>query len=151
MPPVARYEREAPRELLHVDTKKLGRIVRPSHRVTGDRRDSVDGAGWEFAHVAINDHSRVSFVQMHANERKDSAVNFLLAAAAHYESFNGRLRDEFLNVNEFFTMQDARAKLKAWQQDYNHHRPHSSLGHLTSSEFVRKRSDQQLESRPTLV
>ena len=84
--PLVRYEREAPGELLHIDTKKLGRIVRPSHRVTGDRRDSVDGAGWEFAHVAIDDHSRVSFVQMHANERKDSAVSFLLAAVAHYEA-----------------------------------------------------------------
>ena len=38
-----------------MDTKNLGRIVRPSHRVTGDRRDSVDGAGWEFAHVAIHE------------------------------------------------------------------------------------------------
>jgi transposase len=56
--PVVRYERHAPGELLHMDTKKLGRTVRPSHRVTGDRRDSVDGAGWEFAHVAIDDHSR---------------------------------------------------------------------------------------------
>jgi len=52
--PVLRYEHEAPGELLHIDTKKLGRIVRPSHRVTGDRRDSVEGAGWEFAHVAIS-------------------------------------------------------------------------------------------------
>ena len=43
---VIRYEREAPGELLHMDTKKLGRIVRPSHRVTGNRRDTVDGAGW---------------------------------------------------------------------------------------------------------
>jgi len=67
------------------------------------------------------------------------------------ESFNGRLRDEFLNVNEFITMQDAREKLKAWQHDYNHHRPHGSLGHLTPSEFVKKRPDQQLESRPTPV
>lgn len=67
------------------------------------------------------------------------------------ESFNGRLRDEFLNVNEFITMQDAREKLKAWQHDYNHHRPHGSLGHLTPNEFVKKRSDQQLESRPTPV
>ena len=82
--PVVRYEREAPGELLHMDTKKLGRIVRPSHRVTGDRRDSVDGAGWEFAHVAIDDHSRVGFVQMHADERKDSAVEFLKASVAHY-------------------------------------------------------------------
>ena len=67
------------------------------------------------------------------------------------ESFNGRLRDEFLNVNEFITLQDAREKLKAWQHDYNHHRPHGSLGHLTPSEFVKKRPDQQLESRPTPV
>jgi hypothetical protein len=82
-PPV-RYERQAPGELLHMDTKKLGCIVRPSHRVTGDRRDSVDGAGWEFAHVAIDDHSRVGFVQMHGDERKNSAVEFLKAAVAHY-------------------------------------------------------------------
>ncbi len=82
--PLVRYEREAPGELLHMDTKKLGRIVRPSHRVTGDRRDSVDGAGWEFAHVAIDDHSRAGFVQMHVDERKGSAVAFLQAAVAHY-------------------------------------------------------------------
>lgn len=67
------------------------------------------------------------------------------------ESFNGRLRDEFLNVNEFTTMQDAREKLKAWQHDYCRHRPHGSLGHLSPSEFVKKRSDQQLESCPTSV
>lgn len=42
--PVVRYEHIAPGEMLHMDTKKLGRIVRPSHRVTGDRRDSVTGA-----------------------------------------------------------------------------------------------------------
>ena len=84
--PIVRYEREAPGELLHIDTKKLGRIVRPSHRVTGDRRDSVDGAGWEFAHVAIDDHSRAGFVQMHIDERKTSAVEFLKAAVAHYEA-----------------------------------------------------------------
>jgi transposase InsO family protein len=81
---IVRYEREAPGELLHIDTKKLGRIVQPSHRVTGDRRDATRGAGWEFAHVAIDDHSRAGFVQMHDNERKGSAVAFLQAAVAHY-------------------------------------------------------------------
>ncbi len=45
--PVVRYERSTPGEMLHMDTKKLGRIVRPSHRVTGNSRDSVEGAGWE--------------------------------------------------------------------------------------------------------
>jgi putative transposase len=68
------------------------------------------------------------------------------------ESFSGRLRDEFPNVNEFITMlHGAGEKLKAGQHAYNHHRPHSSLGHLTPSEFVRKMSDQQMESRPTPV
>ncbi len=56
------------------------------------------------------------------------------------ESFNGRLRDEFLNVNEFVTLHDARQKLATWQDDCNHHRPHGSLGHLTPSEFVKTRS-----------
>ena len=68
VPPVC-YEREAPGELLHMDTKKLGRIVVTGHRVTGDRRDHTRGAGWEFAHVAIADHSRAGFVQMHDDER----------------------------------------------------------------------------------
>ena len=88
---VVRYERSAPGELLHIDTKKLGRIVRPSHRVTGDRRDAVDGAGWEFAHVAIDDHSRAGFVQIYADERKDSAVTFLQNAVAHYAALGVRI------------------------------------------------------------
>jgi hypothetical protein len=68
--PIVCYEHEAPGELLHMDTKKLGRIVRPSHRVTGNRHDTIDGAGWEFAHVAIDDHSRAGFLQMRSDERK---------------------------------------------------------------------------------
>ena len=90
--PALRYEREAPGELLHMDTKKLGRIVRPSHRVTGNRRDSVSGAGWEFAHVAIDDHSRAGFVQMYDDERKDSAVAFLKAAVDHYAALGVKIK-----------------------------------------------------------
>lgn len=90
--PVVRYERSAPGEMLHLDTKKLGRIVRPSHRVTGNRRDSVEGAGWEVAHVAIDDHSRAGFVQMHADEQKVSAADFLKAAVAHYAALGVRIQ-----------------------------------------------------------
>jgi len=91
-PPVQRYEWSRPGELVHLDIKKLGRIVRPSHRVTGNRRDTVDGAGWEFAHVAIDDHSRAAFVQMHADERKSSASEFLRAAVAHYATRGVRIK-----------------------------------------------------------
>jgi putative transposase len=54
------------------------------------------------------------------------------------ESFNGRLRDECLNVHEFESLGDVRATLKEWQDDYNHRRPHGSLGHLTPSEYARR-------------
>jgi transposase len=54
-PASRRYERAQPGELVHLDTKKLGRIVRPGHRVTGDRHDTVEGAGWEFGHMAVDD------------------------------------------------------------------------------------------------
>lgn len=82
--PVVRYEHEAPGELLHIDTKKLGRIVRPSHRVTGNRRDSVNGAGWETLFVAIDDHARLAFTAMHPDEKTEQAVRFLRNAVAYY-------------------------------------------------------------------
>jgi hypothetical protein len=71
-PPLRRYERAAPGELLHMDTNKLGRIEAVGHRVTGNPRDRTRGAGWEVAHVAIDDHSRVGFVQMHPGLRLPS-------------------------------------------------------------------------------
>ena len=55
---MVRYEREHPGELLHFDTKKLGRIEAVGHRITGDRRDHVRGAGWEYLHVCIDDRKR---------------------------------------------------------------------------------------------
>jgi transposase InsO family protein len=82
--PVVRYEHEAAGDLLHIDTKKLGRIVRPSHRVTGNRRDSVEGAGWETLFVAIDDHARLAFTAMHPDEKKAQAVLFLRNAVAYY-------------------------------------------------------------------
>ena len=54
----------------------------------------------------------------------------------HIESFNGRLRDECLNVTQFLSLEDAREQIEHWRIDYNAHRPHSSLGNLTPDEFV---------------
>jgi transposase InsO family protein len=91
-PAVVRYERDRPGELLHIDIKKLVRIVRPSHRVTGDRRDTVKGHGWEYVFVAIDDHSRLAHAAIHPNERLTSAVAFLQQAVAHYRRFGVRLQ-----------------------------------------------------------
>jgi transposase InsO family protein len=83
-PPVQRYEWSRPGELVHLDTKKLGRIVRPSHRVTGNRRDTVDGAGWEYAHVAIDDCSRFAYVEILPDEKRYTATAFWLRALREF-------------------------------------------------------------------
>jgi putative transposase len=57
---------------------------------------------------------------------------------SHIESFNGRLRDECLNVHQFLSLHHANQQLAAWRTDYNGTRPHSSLGNLTPSEFAQK-------------
>lgn len=56
---------------------------------------------------------------------------------AFIESFNGRVRAECLNENWFLSLEDARQKIAAWRQDYNNHRPHSSLGNLAPREFAK--------------
>jgi transposase len=75
---VVRYERERAGELLHVDLKKLGRIIAPGHRVTGDRsRRAAGKAGWHYAYAAIDDASRLGFAQIYPDETTDSALAFL--------------------------------------------------------------------------
>jgi len=75
---VVRYERSRPGELVHVDVKKLGRILRPGHRVTGNRRGQAKGkAGWQHVYVAIDDHSRLGFASVYPDETATSALAFL--------------------------------------------------------------------------
>jgi transposase InsO family protein len=92
-PVYPRYERAEPGELLHLDIKKLGRISRISHRITGDRRDTVEGSGWEFVHVAIDDHSRVAYAQVLGDEDANSACAFLRAALAYYAGLGLTIRE----------------------------------------------------------
>jgi transposase InsO family protein len=90
--PVQRYEYEAPGELLHLDIKKLGRFHRPGHRVTGDRRQDSPGAGWEYVHIAIDDHSRVAFGAIYPDETGHSAGAALLRAVRYYASLGIQFR-----------------------------------------------------------
>jgi len=62
-PPIVRYERERPGELIHLDTKQLGRSDGPGHRAHGDRRVRQRGIGWDRVHVAIDDHSRLAYAE----------------------------------------------------------------------------------------
>ena len=84
-PPIQRYTHEAPGDLLHLDIKKLGRFKRPGHRMTGDRQAGRSrGAGWDYVHRAIDDHSRVSHATIWPKEKGVSAVAALIAALRYY-------------------------------------------------------------------
>jgi transposase InsO family protein len=95
--PPNRYERRRPGELVHIDVKKLGRILRPGHRVTGKRSNArntytpdgrrIGDAGWEFVHVAIDDHSRLAYAEVLGDEKATTATGFLERAIEFYASY----------------------------------------------------------------
>jgi len=84
---IVRSERERAGELLHIDCKKLGRIIRPGHRVTGDRSKRAKGkAAWLYLFAAIDDHSRLGYARLYPDETAASAITFLNACVRFYAS-----------------------------------------------------------------
>jgi transposase InsO family protein len=83
-PPVQRYEWSRPGEMIHMDIKKLGRIAQPSHRVTGNRRHSLRGVGWEYMHVAIDDCSRYTYAEILPDDKRYTATAFWLRAVREF-------------------------------------------------------------------
>jgi transposase InsO family protein len=85
-PPAIRYERARPGELVHIDSKKLGRIDGIGHRITGDRtgQSRRRGIGWEALHVCIDDASRLAYSEILPDEKTASALGFLERALAWF-------------------------------------------------------------------
>ena len=78
--PVRRYQRQRPGELLHLDIKKLARFSQVGHRITGNRRGGSEGVGYDFFHVAIDDATRLAYVEVLPDERRTSTTGFLVRA-----------------------------------------------------------------------
>jgi transposase InsO family protein len=92
--PVVRYERARPGELVHIDVKKLGRIARPGHRIYGQQIRATKGHhrrrydhGWEFVHIAIDDATRLAYVEVLDDEKAVTAGGFLRRAVKHFASY----------------------------------------------------------------
>ena len=135
--PVIRYEHHHPGDLVHLDTKKLGRIVRMGHRVTGNRRDSVEGAGWEFLFVAVDDHARIAFTQIKPDERRPSAIAFLQATVAHFAGLGITVRRILTdNGSAFRSKRFARA---CWRLGLKHSftRPYRPQTNGKAERFIR--------------
>ena len=86
--PVRRYEREHPGEIIHIDIKKLGRFEQIGHRITGDRKGQSNsrGVGWEYLHLAIDDHSRVAYSEILPDEKRRSSLRFLFNALRFFRA-----------------------------------------------------------------
>ena len=91
-PPVIRYERKHPGEIIHIDTKKLGRINGPGHRMTGHRRGRKRGSGWEYLHVAIDDASRLAYTEVLASETGEACAGFMTRAARWFAACGVRIQ-----------------------------------------------------------
>jgi len=126
-----RYEREHPGELIHIDVKKLGRIPDGGGwRVNGrqGRTRALRGAGFDYVHSAIDDHSRLAYSEIHPDEQGATCAGFLTRAAAFFAECGITRIERVMSDNAFCyrlsrDFQDALARLGARQVLIRPHRP----------------------------
>ncbi len=92
--PVRSYERAAAGEIVHIDIKKLGKFNRIGHRITGDRtgQSNARGVGWEYLHLAIDDHSRLAYSEILPDEKRASCLRFLFNALRFFRGLGVRVQ-----------------------------------------------------------
>jgi transposase InsO family protein len=127
MPPVAaRYEHAAVGDMLHLDTKKLGRITYLGHRATGQRRGQRHGSGWEIVHVAVDDRSRVAYVELLADEHSETARGFVRRALAWFRARGVRVRRVLTDNGSCYRSFGFRATCRALRLAHHRTRPYTS-------------------------
>ena len=89
--PANRYEWPCPGDLLHMDTSRYARFLRPGHRVTGDRSQRSRNwmrpetrVGYDYAHAIVDDHSRLAYVELQADEKAATVTGFLERALSFF-------------------------------------------------------------------
>jgi len=100
------YEWPCPGDLLHMDTSRYARFLRPGHRVTGDRSQSRRGrsvetrVGYDYAHAIVDDHSRLAFVELHDDEKAQTVTGFVERAIAFFAE-HGIVAKRLMTDNAF--------------------------------------------------
>jgi transposase InsO family protein len=136
VPVYRRYERAEPGELLHLDVKKLGRILKVGHRITADRRDHSRGVGWDYLHVAIDDTSRVAYAQILPEEDANCAVAFLRAAVAYYAGLGVQIKGVYTDNAKSYRGRDFAAACVSLGLTHHYTRPYTPRTNGKAERFI---------------
>ena len=122
--PARRYEHDNPGDMIHLDVKKLGRFAQPGHRVTGTRAGRRQGSGWEYAHICVDDASRVACGGLFPNERQESAVECLATSVDCYKRLGVTVRRVMTDNGLCYTSKAFAGRVQALRRQA---RPHQAL------------------------
>jgi len=134
--PVIRYERDHPGELLHVDIKRLGRFDRVGHRITRKRSFGSGKQGFEFVYVAVDDASRLSYVQILADERTEAACAFLTNAVAWFAQQKVRIDRVMTDNGSAFLSRQFREHCRTIEVVHKRTRPYTPRTNGKAERFI---------------
>jgi transposase InsO family protein len=137
-PPIQRYQRERPGELIHIDTKKLGRIDGIGHRITGHHTGMTRnrGIGWDHLHVAVDDASRLAYTELLPDERKDSATAFLSRALDWFGRHGVTVEQVMTDNGSAYRSHHFRAAIEAAGLRHIHTRPYTPRTNGKAERFI---------------
>jgi transposase InsO family protein len=135
--PANRYEWPAAGDLLHLDIKKLVRIGRVGHRIHGDRRTKVRGIGWEFVHVAIDDATRLGYVEVLGGEDQPTTSAFLARALRHFARRGIRIARLLTDNGSAYRSRAFAAQVDATSITHRFTRPYTPRTNGKAERFIR--------------
>jgi transposase InsO family protein len=135
--PIVRYEHARPGALVHLDIKKLGRIGRVGHRISGDRTARVRGIGWEFVHVAIDDCTRLAYAEVLAGEDGATTAAFLTRALAWFAVLGVRVRALLTDNGKCYLSHAVQAVVTARHLRHRRTQPYRPQTNGKAERFIR--------------
>ena len=124
--PAHRYEWPCPGDLLHMDTSRYARFLRPGHRVTGDRSQRSRNwmqpetrVGYDYAHAIVDDHSRLAFVELHDDEKASTVTGFVERALAFFAE-HGIVAKRLMTDNGFSSVKNRSLRELLAERDIRH-------------------------------
>jgi len=150
-PPIVRYERQRPGELIHLDSKKLGRIAGIGHRFAGRAAGTVNrhhGIGWEARHVCTDDATRLGYSEILPDERKESALGFLERALGWLAQQGVAVERLMTDNGSAYSSRDLGAALAAAGLKHKRTRPYTPRTNGKAERFIQTSLRECAYARP---